>query len=501
MRKCRSFLPAVLGVFLPIAALAAREGTPFYYQGGFTPVQPMQTSGGNIIVGQRHHMMQVPRMPENQPVFMPGQFSPFAMGTMTPNGIGALPVPDWQISGGYTRRYADFEFKTGVNSILKWNDMIIDELGVRIDHNFNVRGYDLFAFGEYARGTVRGGGLSMDYDLKPYDERHPNIGIFTISMGDQSGNTDYLRFGFGARNIWDVAGWKLSPSIGYEVFNHNLRMSNHIYPNPAIYLPLMTQWGDYVFGDTLGNFFSVPIHVTPQDDWYQVCLSPEDIAIVFVDQNGQPAMNGGMLVTGPWDPAFGNIPWGVGPGDCVIIGGDGAIKVRGTTHIYNTTWSGIYLGLGIEKQMTFADKLRFYLQVSMPHYFAEGIWPNRTDWQQHPSFIDEGSNGSYSYQFEAEYTYRLSERLQLSLKADTRFFHVGQIPGELYVASFVTYQIDQNGHFIYTDHAGAHCDPSAVTGCFPTLIEVPAHTVRISDALKYARWQTFGLHLGLRYAF
>ena len=490
---------------MPFAASVAQEGTPFYYQQGYRPAQTVQTSSGNTVISQRSHTLQVPRAATDQygqPGQIPGSFSPFAMGTMTPNGIGVLQQPDWLASLTYTRKYADFEFHTGVNSILKWNDMVINEIGLRLDHNFTIRNYNLFAFGEYRFGSVANDGLSMDYDLLPYDERVPYIGIFTISMGDQDGKTDYLRLGFGAKNVWDIAGWKLSPSIGYEVFKHNLQMSNHIYPNPGIYLPLMTDRGEYVFGDGMGNFYNIPINVTPEDYLYQVCLSPEDIAIVYTDPDGSPALNGGTLWTGPYDESMGYIPWGVGPSDCVIIGGDGAIKVGGVTHIYNTTWSGIYLGLEVEKQLTFADKLRFYLQVSMPHYYSEGIWPNRTDWQQSPSFTDEGSTGAYSYLLEMEYTYQLSDRLQFSLKADTNYFYVGKIGGNLYVAPYTTYLYDEaTGQYVYTDMDGIQCDPYVTAGCFPTPIDVPAHTQKISDSLLYSKWQSFALHIGLKYAF
>jgi hypothetical protein len=469
-----------LGLFLPFAASAAREGTPIWYQPQRSPVT------GNQIVGQNVQTIQIPRPQPVQPtIFAPGGM----MGTPTPAGIGFMQQPDWLVSAGYTRRFANFEFKTGVNSHLKWSDMIFDELSLRVDSNFAVRDMNLFAFGEYRRGTMSRGGFSIDYDLEPYDWSRPNVGIFTISVGGQSGNMDHLRIGFGARNAWNVAGWQFSPSIGYEIFKHNLQMHDHIYPNPAIYLPLLTDMGNYVFGDEFGNFHTVTPGTTPDPEWFQVCMSPEDIMVAMDNGNGTVVVDGGTLVTIPYQSQWGLIPWGVGPSQCVIIGGDGPIIIPGTTHIYNTTWSGLFLGLEIEKQMTFTDRLRFYFQVGMPHFYSEGTWPNRTDWQQNPSFIDTGSNGSYSYLAEMEYIFSVSERLQLSLRADTNFFHVGQIPGELYVAGFAYWLMDDHGQFILDAND------------FPILIVVDPHTIKIQDSLKYATWQSFGLHLGIRYAF
>ena len=485
-------LSFLCGILAPLASYASNEGVPSYYQTETTTANQaaygqyasqgytkyVGQSGNKQIVGSQTYSYQVPRPTVNT-----------NYGAMTANGI-ALPTEDkTSVYATYTRRFADFEFKTGVNSVLEWDDMVFDEIGVGINHNFSVRSFDMFAYAEYSMGTMSHGGMSMDYDLEPYDESNPYDGIFTISVGDQSGRTNHFKIGIGAHHVWELGGWKLSPSFGYEIFNHNLEMSDHYYPNPGIFLPLMTSNGDYVFGDLEGNYYSVPINMAAPEDWYQVCMSPEDIKLVQTSNSGGIFGLGTSLVTGDYNPDMGYVPWGVDSGDCVIIGGDGPVIVEGTTHIYNTTWSGFYIGLEIEKQMTLADKLRFYFQVGLPKYSSEGTWPNRTDWQQNPSFIDEGSNGSYSYAAEMEYNYRISDRMQLSLKVDTNLFYVGHIGGELYLAEDTHILVDENGYYITDDNG------------LPILETTPAQTVYISDQLDHATWQSFGLHLGLKYSF
>lgn len=496
------------GFLAPFVAFAANEGVPSYYQSSSAPnanqigydryaeqgfTKYVGKSGNKQVVGSRSYSYQVPRPQIEKPTFS---------GTMTPNGIALPPEaePSTSMYAGYSRRFSDFEFETGVNSVLEWDDMIWNEIRVGARHNFSLRNFDLSVFGEYAYGDMSHGGLSMDYDLKPFEEAYPEYGIFTISVGDQSGRSNYFRFGVSAHHIWDIGGWKLSPTIGYEIFKHNLEMSDHYYPNPGIYLPLMTDTGEYVFGDELGNYYSVPIGLEPPEEWYQVCMSPEDIKIVTNTASGYYdgfAILGDALITGDYEIAMGNVPWGVGAGECVIIGGDGPVIVEGTTHIYNTTWSGFYVGLEVEKQMTLKDKLRFYMQFGMPKYSSEGIWPNRTDWQQNPSFLDEGSNDSYSYAAEIEYNYKLSERLQLSLKVDTNLFHVGKIPGELYIAEYSQYVIDENGQYVMEEVF----DEFGNVYYVPLLETVSAHTEKVSDSLKQATWQSFGLHLGFKYSF
>ncbi len=487
------------GLILPCAALAANEGVPSYYQTA-TPQNANQASyagyasqgytkyvgqsGNKQVINSRTYSYQVPRqtVPQiNGTTMIDGVM---VSGTMTPNGI-AIPVDTrTNIYAGYTRRFADFEFETGVNSILEWDDMIYNEITVGARHNFSLRDFDLFAFGEYSYGDMSSGGLSMDYDLEPFDSSNQYDGIFTISMGDQSGKTHHFRFGLGAHHIWDIGGWKLSPSIGYEIFKHNLEMSNHLYPNPGIYLPLMTYNGEYVYGDEYGYYFSLPIGAEVPENWYQVCMSPQDIKVV-----GGSGDLGDALNTIDYDVAWGDYPWGVGPDDCVIIGGDGPVLVEGTTHIYDTTWSGFYIGLEVEKQMTLTDKLRFYVQFGLPKYSSEGIWPNREDWQQNPSFIDEGSNGAYTYTAEMEYNMRLSDRIQLVLRADTNVFHVGKIGGELYIAEYTEWAMDENGQYLLDDNG------------MPYLVTTPAYTQKVDDSLTRATWQSFGLHVGVKVAF
>lgn len=517
MRKALvSFLPAIL---LHFVAVGSNEGVPVYYQKdkaatsnqlnygeyadkGYTKY--VGTSGSKQVVGTRTYTYRNERTKtQDIPTYIDGMTYTNS-GAMTVNGVATSMELERRthIYAGYSRRFADFEFQTGVNSILEWDDMVFNEVNVGARHVFSLHNFDLFAFGEYTYGDMSHGGLSMDYDLEPYDWNTPNDGIFTISMGDQSGRSHHLRFGIGAHHVWDIGGWKFSPVIGYEIFKHDLKMSDHLYPNQGVYLPLMTSGGEYVYGDADGNYFSMPTNVTPPDNWYQVCMGPEDMRVVNQATGsaigGYVTGYGNLLTTMEYDPSWGIVPWGVPEGDCVIIGGDGPIKVGGVTHIYNTTWSGFYFGLEVEKQMTLADKLRFYFQVGLPKYSSEGIWPNRTDWQQSPSFLDEGSNGSYSYAAEMEYDLRLSSRLQLALKVDTNLFHVGKIPGKLYIAEYTDFVYDENGQLVVYEGI----DPvTGETVLYPELNQVAAHTEHISNSLKQATWQSFGLHIGFKYAF
>ncbi len=463
---------------LPFAA-AAREGTPSYYQSGYgIPENSNQVYVGNrssdVVVGQRVNTVSTPNPA--------GNVKPY---TMTPNGVDA-PSDDFELNLTVGRKFADFEFKTGVNSILEWDDMIFNEIGVSGRADFTLFGSDAYVFADYRHGFYESGGYSMDYDLEAFYSSASNEGIFTVSIGDQDGKTDYFRLGLGGRHVWNAGGWKFSPSFGYEIFKHDLEMFDHRYPNPATYIPALSPNGEYIFGN--GNsdgFITVPQGSSIPAGYYQVCLGPEDLQLINV--NGDGTISGAGLPTGlPGDPSV----WGVPFGECVILGADGEIMVPGTTHKYNTTWSGFFIGMEVEKQLTYVDHLRFYAQIGMPYYSSEGIWPNRTDWQQDPSFVDEGSNGGLSYAFEAEYSYRISDNWSLSLKGNMDYYKIGKIGGELYVAGGDYFVIDENGQYLDEDDDG-----------LPDTVHVAEQTEKIEDALKSAVWQSFGIHLGVKAVF
>ena len=173
-------VPFLSLIFAPFVAYAANEGVPAYYQSapaqnanqasygrymdqGYTKY--VGQSGSKQVVGSRTYSYQVPR-PQSLPTFS---------GTMTTNGIALPPEsePSTSIYAGYSRRFSDFEFETGVNSILEWDDMIWNEIRVGARHNFSLRDFDLSLYGEYAYGNMAGGGLSMDYDLKPFETQYP----------------------------------------------------------------------------------------------------------------------------------------------------------------------------------------------------------------------------------------------------------------------------------------------------------------------------------------
>ena len=57
--------------------------------------------------------------------------------------------------------------------------------------------------------------------------------------------------------------------------------------------------------------------------------------------------------------------------------------------------------------------------------------------------------------------------------------------------------VDENGQYVMDTYYDSNGNPYQV----PRLDTVEAHTEKVSDSLKRATWQSFGIHLGVKYAF
>ncbi len=451
---------------------ASKEGVPVYYQN--LPVNNVYYRGNstpnNVVVARNTSYGQSQYRYNNQTDFTSSKWN--------------LEETGWALGADVGRRYADFTFETGVLSKLSWTNMIFNEIGVNLAKTFDLGDYPIQLKADYRHGTMADSGDSYDDDLRtnPLD---PYASLYTISVGKSEGKTDSFRLAVGAKDIWNLGGWKLTPYIGYEIFQHDLKMKDHRYPNQGVNIPALTQNGNYIFTDGDGTFYS---GTEATDTYpYQVCLSPEDLPIFTNFTGTTTTLNQTTWVSTPPDYP----PWGVSADQCVVIGGDGEILVDGITHIYNTTWSGFFVALGLEKQFSINDKLSAYAQIGVPYYESDGIWPNRTDWQQDPSFTDKGSGG-FSYKLEAEYTYAFSPSLKLSIKVDTDYYRKGKTEGTLYAAGYWDYTYDSDGI--------PETDCSSGT-CYYVMEYKNPESIHDPDALKWAEWQSFGLHIGLKTIF
>ena len=124
----RRFLSILCAIAAPLCGFASSEGVPVYYPNsnanrnayakykkyGYTDY--VGNNGRKQVISSQQSSYKVPR-------YQPD----FNRGAMTTNGISTA-VSDYKttIYAQYARRFADFEFTTGVNSILEWDDMVFN---------------------------------------------------------------------------------------------------------------------------------------------------------------------------------------------------------------------------------------------------------------------------------------------------------------------------------------------------------------------------------------
>ena len=131
-----TFLAFLCSIAASSACFASNEGVPSYYTSnaptnanraayskyqnyGYT--EYVGNSGKKQIVSSQSYSYQVPR-PQ----------VPTYSGSTTTNGIAKPAENKTTIYADYSRRFANFEFTTGVNSILEWDDMIFNEINANI---------------------------------------------------------------------------------------------------------------------------------------------------------------------------------------------------------------------------------------------------------------------------------------------------------------------------------------------------------------------------------
>lgn len=381
-------------------------------------------------------------------------------------------------------------------SILEWDDMIFNELGISVRKDFTYNKYPLFVIGEYKEGKLAKSGDSRDDDLT-VDE------LWDISIGGIDASTSAWKFGLGWNDAFQWADFSFSPVIGYMSQTHDLNMTDQIYPQADQTV--------YVYGpDSNGDGIA---EIVEEDDESHTCLWNTDLGQIdpsgggdlWVDLDGDGAISNDEMVFDDgldsglpvsWDPtASGGGGWlicdggnnycGTGfdnggvlytyqdillfdtdnrgydgtPGTentgCLLGGTDNPVTLSGHTQKYETTWSGFFIGTYMDRQFNPKEKLSFYAQIAKLDYEATADWVYRTD-LAHPSFKDTGDG--LGYELRMTYTREFAPSWDFKLSVDWETF---ELEGG-------TSQIN-------------YADGTSTTEPFA----------------RYARWQSMGLQVGV----
>ncbi|MHA1540526.1 MAG: hypothetical protein ACTSXL_05685 [Alphaproteobacteria bacterium] len=364
------------------------------------------------------------------------------------------------------RRFADFEYQLNfgysynsgnythqgpavskpAGSILEWDDMIFNELGITARKDFKYKKYPLFVFGEYKQGKLEKSGDSRDDDLTVDD-------LWDISIGGIEATTSGWKFGIGWNNAFQWSDFTFSPVFGYMSQTHDLNMTNQIYAQPDQTV--------YMYGPDL-NGDGTPDPIYEDDGETHMCLWNSDLANVL--PNIDISLDDGTLIfdfdENFWDEGdsdgngdqtswigcdisnqycntndSGNDPltyedflqFDIEPdandpsAGCMLGGYDVSVALGGQTQKYEATWSGFFIGTYMDRQFNPRESLSFYAQVAMLDYTATADWVYRTD-LAHPSFEDNASG--MGYELRMTYTREIVPTWDFQLSVDWENFEL-----------------------------------------------------------------------------
>ncbi|MBN1783425.1 MAG: hypothetical protein JW812_00470 [Alphaproteobacteria bacterium] len=350
---------------------------------------------------------------------------------------------EYQLNFGYSYNSSDYTHEgpavsKSAGSILEWDDMIFNEIGITARKDFQYDKYPLFVFGEYKQGKLAKSGDSRDDDLTVDD-------LWDISIGGIDASTSGWKFGLGWNDAFTWADFTFSPVIGYMSQTHDLNMTNQIYPQPEQTVYMYGPDGD---GD--GN--PDPIY---DDAGNHTCLWNTDLeqlnpvgggdlyANLDADPEGEVVYQDGGVgwitctsavdnnYCGTYDPIWNGLSYQdvllfdtdgqVGTDGCLLGGYDVAVALGGQTQKYQATWSGFFIGTYMDRQFNEKESLSFYGHVAMLDYEATADWVYRTD-LAHPSFKDAASG--MGYELRMTYTREFAPSWDFKLSVDWETFEL-----------------------------------------------------------------------------
>lgn len=326
----------------------------------------------------------------------------------------------WEFDIKYKKGEGQFMFKSDVGSILNWDELQTNETVFTISRDFMIRNRQYVFSASYGTGKYTTDRTSDD-DV--FNEAH------IISLGKGNANLTDLSFSFGARNLYNWAGFDVTPVIGYKRKKQEFEMSDHATPAP-FYLEYFCD-GATESDPTCVNGINLVDHGLTVDDIYTPDGSAVDTSDLFIpgvgiDASGNSYTNlsYGMQI---YDEDFCFVTQ-TGKEVCIYseatngsnnilktFGGVSSVNItEGVTHMYHVTWEGPFIGVNLERMISPRETLLVYGELFKPSYKVWGNWPNRDDWAHDPSFYDKGGS-AWGASFDATYKYRIKNSTEFTI--------------------------------------------------------------------------------------
>ena len=252
----------------------------------------------------------------------------------------------------------------------------------------------------------QGGSVSQEY----VDSSDNLLGYRTghaLSVGTSDGGTQMgYNFSFGLTDFFKLGRAKMTPSIGYRYFKHELSTKKSYGANVDVF-----------YSDSVPNCWSVG----------SVPGEVQCFPFVAFRTNYAPI----EIASGNPEVLFMSIPAGANQID---LGETYYYEQSGTTHKYETEWAGPYLALDIEYQINNDNLVYGGIEIGLPTYKSTGDQPYRPDWQHPTSVEDEGGFGdAYHFGMNANWMTAITDSVSLTLGLTYDYYKVSNATAKTYV--------------------------------------------------------------------
>ncbi len=244
----------------------------------------------------------------------------------------------------------------------------------------------------------------------------PAMSVGTSKDGKQMG----FNIAFGLTDFFTWGRAKITPSIGYRYFKHELTTEKNYglavdVLDSASFVNCL-QFGDEVQCGPLVEFWT--------EDGYPLA-NPKGYGGFQTDENGDVVMDDYDQYVFP-----NNTGW-----PRLNMGGTYYYEQPSTSHKYETEWAGPYLALDAEYQINKDNLLTGGIEFGLPIYKSTGDQPYRVDWAHPTSVEDKGGFGdAYHFAMNAGWVTAISDATSLSLGFTLDYYKVSDAKAKTYLS-------------------------------------------------------------------
>ncbi|MBO7042284.1 MAG: hypothetical protein J6W08_00250 [Alphaproteobacteria bacterium] len=255
------------------------------------------------------------------------------------------------------------------------------------------------------------------------------IGSPALSVGTSNGGTQMgFNASFGLTDLFSMGRVKVTPSIGYRYFKHELKTKK----NYGMMINVLNS-------STFVNCLEV--------EGGEIQCSPY---VGFVNGSGEVFSFASLS-----QDENGNIIILNNPGATELdVGYTYYYEQAGTSHKYETTWMGPYIALDMEYAVNNNNYISGGIEFGLPIYESKGDQPYRIDWAHPTSVEDKGSFGdAYHLGLNAAWTTKMTDSVGLVLGFTYDYYKVSGASATTYFNSTYYTNLYNNGLLSDEDYA------------------------------------------------